>query len=134
MDDTLLKNITFGSNEEEVDIKKFKKCILDAELEKFVEELNNKEQTHLGEAGSKISGGQLQRIGIARALYNDPEILIFDESTSSLDLETEREIIKNIYKFKNLKTLIIISHKVDLLKGCNKIYKLENRKISKKND
>ena len=85
--------------------------------------------TIVGERGSRISGGQLQRVGIARALYNNPEILIFDESTSALDRETELEIFKNIYKFKDRKTIIIITHKKDLLKDCDKIYKLENGKF-----
>ena len=86
-------------------------------------------ETIVGERGSRISGGQLQRVGIARALYNNPKILIFDESTSALDQETELEILKNIYKFKNKKTLIIITHKKELLSECNKIYKLENGKF-----
>ena len=95
----------------------------------FVNNLQNGLDTIVGERGSRISGGQLQRVGIARALYNDPKILIFDESTSALDKETELEIIKNIYKFKSKKTLIIITHKKELLKECDKIYKLENGKF-----
>ena len=99
----------------------------------FVNNLQNGLDTIVGERGSRISGGQLQRVGIARALYNDPKILIFDESTSALDKETELEIIKNIYKFKSKKTLIIITHKKELLKECDKIYKLENGNL-KEND
>ena len=83
------------------------------------------------EKGSKVSGGQLQRVGIARALYNDPQILIFDESTSSLDAFTEKEIMKNIYRFKEHKTLIIISHKLDLLKNCNEVYELKQKNYLK---
>ena len=87
--------------------------------------------TIVGEFRSKVSGGQLQRVGIARALYNDPQILIFDESTSSLDAFTEKEIMKNIYRLKEHKTLIIISHKLDLLKNCNEVYELKQKKLFK---
>ena len=83
--------------------EKLNECLKQSELEKFINSLPNGIDTMVGERGSRISGGQLQRVGIARALYNNPEILIFDESTSALDRETESEIFKNIYKFKNRK-------------------------------
>ena len=79
----------------------------------------------------RISGGQMQRIGIARALYNEKDILIFDESTSSLDLETEKKFFKSIENFKRKKTIIIISHKLNTLKICDKIYKLKNNSLVK---
>ena len=130
-DDTLKKNIVFGIEDEKINEKKLELCITNAELKKFINNLQNGLDTFVGESGSKISGGQLQRVGIARALYNDPKILIFDESTSSLDVSTEKEIMKNIYKFKENKTLMIISHKLDLLKNCDEVYELKDKKLFK---
>ena len=85
--------------------------------------------TAVGERGARISGGQLQRIGIARALYNNPSIIIFDEATSSLDIETESEILKSIENFKKNKTILIISHRNITLKNCDETYKIENKKL-----
>lgn len=86
--------------------------------------------TKLGERGTKISGGELQRIGIARALYFDPNILIFDESTSALDHEIEQKLLDEIYNFKNNKTIIFITHRNSTLKYCNKIYKINEGSLS----
>ena len=130
-DDTLKKNIVFGVEDAKIDYKKLDKCINNAELKQFINGLTDGLDTIVGESGSKVSGGQLQRVGIARALYNDPQILIFDESTSSLDSFTEKEIMKNIYRLKEHKTLIIISHKLDLLKNCNEVYELKQKKLFK---
>ena len=84
----------------------------------------------VGERGGNLSGGQIQRIGIARALYNDPKILILDEATSSLDRLTERAILNEVYNNENNKTIIIISHNLEVLNRCNKIYKLLDGKLS----
>ena len=129
IDDTLEKNISLDFSNQSKNLKKLSECLMQSELEKFINNLPNGVNTPVGERGSRISGGQLQRVGIARALYNNPDILIFDESTSALDRETELDILKNIYKFKNKKTMIIITHKKELLKNCDKIYKLENGKF-----
>ena len=83
----------------------------------------------MGEIGSRISGGQKQRIGIARTLYQGSSVLIFDEATSSLDVDTEKDIMKVIYGFKRDKTILIISHKEEILKGCDKIYKLVDSQL-----
>ena len=129
IDDTLEKNISLDFSNQSKNLKRLSECLMQSELEKFINNLPNGVNTPVGERGSRISGGQLQRVGIARALYNNPDILIFDESTSALDRETELDILKNIYKFKNKKTMIIITHKKELLKNCDKIYKLENGKF-----
>ena len=92
-------------------------------------ELPNKLDTKLGERGVKISGGQIQRIGIARAIFNDPSIIIFDEATSALDKETEKKILDSINKFKSEKTIFIISHDYETLDMCDKIYKIEETSI-----
>ena len=85
--------------------------------------------THIGENGIKISGGQKQRLGIARALYGGRNILSFDEATSALDYDTENKIMKNIYSQN--KTLIIVTHNEDLLFSYDKVFKLENTKLIK---
>ena len=131
LDDTLKKNIAFGVAENEISINKIRKSLKLSNLEAFVESLDNNIDTIIGEKGSRLSGGQKQRIGIARALYNDPKIIIFDESTNALDIETEKKIILEIKKFKREKTMIIISHKKETLDFCDYIYKIENGKLSK---
>ena len=93
-------------------------------------DLKNGIGTIIGENGVRLSGGQKQRIGIARALYFDPEVIILDEVTSSLDLKTENEFLNSILKFKEKKTLIIVTHRPSLLRACNKIYKLEEGRLS----
>ena len=100
IDDTLKRNISFDLEIDTGDVKKINECLKQSELINFVNNLQNGLDTIVGERGSRISGGQLQRVGIARALYNDPKILIFDESTSALDHETELKLLKI---FTNLK-------------------------------
>ena len=124
VDDTIKNNIAFGIDELEIDDKK----IID--LLKQVNIINNKNinkkiiNFKVGEFGKKLSGGQKQRLAIARALYRDPNILIFDEATSALDLKTEKIVMNLINKFKGIKTIIFISHKINLLKNCDKIIKI----------
>ena len=124
IDDTIEKNIAFG--QDNIDEEKLNKSLKNAELYEYINNLDNKAKTPAGELGKKLSGGQRQRIGIARALYNDPPIIVFDEATNALDNATEENIIKTIYGFKKLKTILIISHKLKLLEHCDKIYKIEN--------
>jgi len=130
-DDTLRKNIAFGVLEENISHNKIEKSIEFANLKNFSKNLENGIDTIIGERGSRLSGGQKQRIGIARAMYYDPDILIFDESTNSLDIETENKIIDEINLYRKNKTIIIVSHKENLFKNCDYIYKIENKKINK---
>ena len=130
-DDTLKKNSAFGHNEENISEEKINRSLQFSNLKIFSENLEKGINTVIGEKGSRISGGQKQRIGIARAMYNNPEIIIFDEATSSLDIETEKKIIDEINLLKRNKTIIIVSHKDSLFKNCDYIYKLENKKITK---
>ena len=124
IDDTLEKNIALGLNDSDIDNLKVKKCIELSQLKDFVEVLPKGVKTFVGERGVQISGGQKQRIGIARSLYNEPEILIFDEATSALDNETELDVMKSIYGLSKNKTIIIVSHRLNTLSKCNKIIKL----------
>ena len=129
LDDTILNNITFSQNNEPINEKKLNEAIDIACLKEFVENSELKLQTIVGERGSKISGGELQRICIARAMYRESEILILDEFTSALDEKTEKKIIENIFKLK--KTIIISSHRPAILKYCDYLYEISNNQLNK---
>ena len=101
----------------------------EAQLKEFVESLPEGLDTSVGERGVRISGGQRQRLGIARALYHNPEILVFDEATSALDTETETAIMEAIDKFHGRKTMIIIAHRLRTIENCDMIFKVEGGKI-----
>lgn len=132
LDDTIEKNIAFGIVEEDIDSKLVENCINSVFLQKFISNLPEGVKTNVGERGLRISGGQKQRIGIARALYRNPEILIFDESTSSLDPKTEEELINDIFFIKKQKTIIFITHKMELLKRFDKVFEIKNNNLIKK--
>ena len=125
INENILKNIAFGVEEKEIDMQKINKCVEIANLSEFINQLPNKFETNIGHMSSNISGGQKQRIGIARALYHDPEILIFDEATNSLDEKTEQQILNVIKKLKGEKTIIFVSHQTNPLKYCDKIIDLK---------
>ena len=130
-DDTIKKNIAFGLKEENINDDLVKKAVEKTSLDKFLTNLQNGLNTIVGEKGIRLSGGQQQRIGIARALYRDPEILIFDEATSSLDISTEEKIMDSIQFLKRKKTLIIITHRLSTVKNCDKIFFIDKGKIIK---
>ena len=129
-DESIKKNVAFELDEDLIDIKKVNSCLKEVELEKWIANLEDGLNTIVGEQGVQISGGQKQRLGIANALYKDPDILIFDEPTSSLDDKTETKIMNLISNFKKNKTVIIISHKADKLKFCDEIYQISNSNLS----
>ena len=128
-DDTLKNNIALGVNESEIDYKSLSKAINDSQLQDYIDQLPLGLETKVGERGVRISGGQRQRIGIARALYNNPDVLLLDEATSSLDIETEKKVIDVISDLIGTKTIIIISHRLSAIKNCKNIYKLDSGKI-----
>ena len=111
-------------NEEQV-----KKVLKLAHLNEWVAELDNGINTKIGERGVKISGGQRQRLGIARALYYDADILVFDEGTSSLDGISEKKIMDAVHDLSNQKTLIMIAHRLKTVKKCDQIYMMEKGQI-----
>ncbi len=128
-DDSLKKNIAFGLEEQFIDNNRIMESVKQANLYEFIKKLPEGLDTKVGEFGSKLSGGQLQRIGIARALYNNPEVLFLDEATSSLDKESENNIINTVMSLEN-KTIIIISHKYSSIKDCDIIVEVKNEKIN----
>jgi ATP-binding cassette, subfamily B, bacterial PglK len=129
-DDTIRKNIAFGLPNKDIDDKQVKFAAQLAALDTFVEnELPNKYNTIIGERGIRLSGGQRQRIGLARALYRNPEILVLDEATSSLDGATEEAVLKAIHHAAEARTVIMIAHRLNTLKDCDQIYILEKGRI-----
>lgn len=127
IDDNIKNNVAFG--EKKFIDRKFKKALKKANLLKFVKSLKDKEYTSIGNNGIKVSGGQHQRIGIARALYNEPRILILDEATSSLDYKTEAEIVKDLNLEDTNLTAIIVSHRPKAVEICDIVYYLDKGKI-----
>ena len=133
-DDSILKNIALGIDENLIDFELINSVVKAAQLEKFIDSLDKGINTHVGERGVQLSGGQLQRIGIARALYNQPEILILDEATASLDYNTEINVMEAIKNIKKDKTLIIVAHRLTTIDDCDYIYKIEKGEINIKNE
>ena len=129
LDEPLKNNVAFGYKENELDIKKVENSIQKSQLTKFVKNLSNGLLSNVGERGVKISGGEKQRVGIARALYNDPDILVFDEATSSLDLDTEKRVLETLIELKKNKTIIFITHRASSLSYCDKVFKIQNSEI-----
>lgn len=128
-DDTIRNNIAFGIGSQHIDDKEVWRALEQAQLKSFVESLPDKLDTSVGEGGVRLSGGQRQRIGIARALYNNPEILFMDEATSALDGETEKEIMKAIDSLKGEKTLIIIAHRISTIRNCDLVFKVSSGRV-----
>ena len=125
-DATVRENVALGESLEEIDDARVHKALAMAELDAFVNAQAKGIDTMVGERGVKLSGGQRQRIGIARALYQQPEVLILDEATSALDNETEKSITDTILKFKGQITIIAIAHRVSTLEECDFRVKFEN--------
>ena len=130
IDDSIKNNIALGIHSNEISSKRLDKSIKDSQLSKFINSISEGIETMVGERGVKLSGGQKQRIGIARALYNDPDILVLDEACSALDIEIEKEVMKSINFLKRQKTIIIISHRHSSLIECDKIFEMESGQLN----
>jgi len=129
LDDSIRRNIAFGVTDSEINDIKVWKALEAAQLKSFVERLPEGLDTIIGERGARLSGGQRQRIGIARALYCEPEVLILDEATSSLDSDTESEVMKAIADIKGKKTIIIIAHRLSTIQSCDTVFEIYNGKL-----
>ena len=125
IDGTILKNVAFGVDEKNIDYDHVKKCLIQVELGEFIDNSEKGLDTEVGDKGIKISGGQAQRIVIARALYRNPTLLILDEATNSLDQKTEKSIINTLNKLKKTITVIVVTHKKENMDACDSIINLE---------
>jgi ABC-type multidrug transport system fused ATPase/permease subunit len=125
LDDTLKSNIAFGLSEEEIDESAMARAISGAQLSDFVASLPKGLMTRVGERGVRLSGGQCQRIGIARALYLDAPVLILDEASSSLDSKTEAAVMETVNNLRYNKTVLIIAHRLSTIAGCDEIYEVK---------
>lgn len=131
IDGSIRQNVAFGVSDEDIDEKRVWECLEEAQLADYIKSLPEGLDTQIGERGVRISGGQRQRIGIARALYNDPEVLILDEATSALDNDTEAAIMESVNALHGKKTLIIIAHRLQTIEKCDMVYRIENGRITR---
>lgn len=129
-DDTIRRNVAFGSTEAEIDENAVKNALQLANLEAVVDDLPLGLQTVVGEHGATLSGGQRQRLGIARALYHDPDVLLLDEATSALDNEAENSVIEAVDTFKGSKTVLVVAHRLSTVRRCDWLVILENGQVS----
>lgn len=129
-DESIRDNVAFGIEKDKINDEMVWKALEEAQLADFVKKLDNGLDTIVGERGTKLSGGQRQRIGIARALYRDPDFLVFDEATSALDNETESEVMDSINALHGAKTMLIIAHRLSTIEKCDVVYKIEDQKVT----
>ena len=129
LDESLKKNIAFGLSDDQIDMSKVNRAIGLANLTELTKNLKHGVENLVGEKGSRLSGGQRQRIGIARALYNEPSILFFDEATNALDVETEKKIVNEIFNNQINRTIVFVSHNQENLKYCDIIYEVKDKGI-----
>ncbi|SEK83329.1 MULTISPECIES: ABC transporter ATP-binding protein [unclassified Butyrivibrio] len=130
LDSTIRKNVAFGIPDEDIDDNKVWAALKEAQLDEYVRGLPDGLDTTIGERGIRLSGGQRQRIGIARALFEDPEVLVLDEATSALDNETEAAIMDSINRLHGKKTLVIIAHRLQTIEKCDMVYRVDSQKVT----
>lgn len=131
IDEPIRNNIAFGVLDEDISDERIWQVLEEAQMKEFVESLPEGLNTSIGDRGVRLSGGQRQRLGIARALYHNPEILVFDEATSALDNETEQAVMEAINSFHGKKTMVIIAHRLNTIEKCDIIYKVDGGKIER---
>ena len=127
--ETVQRNVAFFSDDADIDSGRVESCLKCAQIWEDVQKMPEGVHTLIGENGTAISGGQRQRIALARALYKDFELLVMDEATAALDMETERAVIDSIRQIRAGKTLLMVTHHMSLANECDLIYKIEDKKI-----
>ena len=130
IDDSIKHNIALGLSDKEIDIQLLKKCLKDVQLENFTNSQLNGLDTIVGEKGTRISGGELQRLALARALYIKPDVIILDEPTSSLDESTEKKILDILKNLSAKMTIILVTHNLDNLRYCDRVLNIRDNQIS----
>lgn len=133
IDDSIRNNVAFGIQYNDISDEKIWKALKAAQIDEFVRSLPQGLDTYVGERGVRFSGGQRQRIAIARALYYDPQILIFDEATSALDMDTEKAVMESIENLHGTKTIIIVAHRLSTIRGCDRIFEVRNGNVHLRN-
>ena len=129
LDDTLKNNIALGVEEKKVDLKRINSCIKKVQLEEFVASLEKGLDTIIGEKGARISGGELQRLALARAFYRVPDIIILDEPTSSLDTITEKNILEILRSISRECCVVIITHNLEHVQYCDRVMRIEHKEL-----
>ena len=130
IDDTIVANIAFGVPAEEVDMARLWNALQSARLDEYIQQLPQGVYTEVGERGVRLSGGQRQRLGIARAIYFDPEVLVMDEATSALDNQTEVEVMEALENLKANRTIIMIAHRLSTVRDCDRLYYLKDGQLA----
>jgi ATP-binding cassette subfamily C protein len=131
LDDTVRRNVAFGLPDSEIDDERVWHALGAAHVDQFVGSLPDRLDTVIGERGGRISGGERQRLGIARALYHDPEVLIIDEGTANLDNETEAAIGRTLAGLRGEKTIVMIAHRLVLVRSCDRVFLLDQGRVQK---
>ena len=134
LDSSFIENIAFGIALTDIDMQRVKLSARMANIDDVIENMDGGYHAMVGERGARLSGGQRQRIGIARALYANTDILVLDESTSALDLETESKILSSIHDIMKEITVIVIAHRFTVIKDCDRIYRVEQGRIISEGD
>jgi len=129
IDDSIRRNIALGVTEEKIDDNAVFYAIKAAQLEQFIAGLPNGVETFVGERGVRLSGGQRQRISIARAIYHNPAVLVLDEATSSLDTDTEKDIVQALASLQRKKTIIVVAHRFSAVQHCDRLYRLHEGRV-----
>ena len=130
LDDTIKRNICFEEEDKNIDIKYFNSILALSSIDKLTKDLDDNVDTFIGENGSQLSGGQIQRIGFARAIYKNPKFIVLDEITSSLDNNNEQIILDSVKSLSQKMTVLLISHREEPLKICNRVFELKNGNLN----